>query len=319
MLGSRKYRRWLNSQLLINRGRAFQIHQYCDNYEFDEIESIIISSSFRDPNYMISPSIWIKLSSDNELHELFLDCKEGDKRLKELIVNQTERLEVPTKNFFASLKKICSNLDLDEECFTNHENCDVNIKAENFNNINLRSCITGYLSKVFGEVLSLLDRDDLVGFIFNIENLMIELIRNDSQKQEKLYEEIHKLVLVSEKDCKMMSFYDIKDDDVHGGFSPLSSEFESHLNSSQRSSLLIIKGCNKLLRKIIHCLCNHYCVNSRSISALLNDNYKGNNEKIMILSPRKSSITITPPQVKISTLLKINQLYSKRKIISMSN
>lgn len=319
MLGSRKYRRWLNSQLLINKGRAFQIHQYCDNHEFDEIESIIISSSFRDPNYMISPSIWIKLSSDNELHELFLDCKERDQRLGEFIITPTEGLGVPTRNFFASLKKICSSLDLDEDCFKNNENCDINIQAKNFTNINLKNCITGYLNKIFGEVLSFLNKDDLVRFIFNIESLMIELIQNNLQDQEKLREKNHKLVLISDNDCKIMTLCNIKDHDVDNYFCFSSSEFQSHLNSCHISNSLIIKGCNKLLRKIIHCLCDHYCLNSRSISTIGSNNYEGNNEKIMILSPRKSSNIITLPQVKISTLLKINQLYSNKRIVSISD
>ncbi|CUV04388.1 unnamed protein product [Cryptosporidium hominis] len=323
MLGSRKYRRWLNNQLLINKGRAFQIHQYCDNFEFDEIESLIISSSFRDPNYVISPSIWIRLCSDDELHELFLDCKEGNEELGELMITPRESLTIPTRNFLSSLKKICSNLDLNENYFLNNENCDENILAENFANINLKNCITGYLSKIFQEVLSLLDRDDLVRFISNIENLIIELIQNNElQKQEKLHENVHKLVIISEKDCKMMKVYNIKDENVDNSFCFLSSEFESYLNSCQSSNSIIIKGCNKLLRKIIHCLCDHYCIISRSISTIgnnNNNNNKRNHEKTMILSLPKSSNIITLPKAKITTLLKINQHYSKKQFNSISN
>ncbi|KAH8582824.1 uncharacterized protein ELE39_003119 [Cryptosporidium sp. chipmunk genotype I] len=319
MLGNRKYRRWLNNQLIINKGRAFQIHQYCDSFEFDEIESLIISSSFRDPNYATSPSIWIRLSSDDELHKLFLDCKEGEE-LGELMITQTEGLGVSTKNFLASLKKICLNLNLDEDYFTNIENCNENILAENFTNVNLKSCITGYLSKVFQEVLSLLDRDDLVRFVSNIENLIIELFQNNElQKQEKLYEEVHKLVIISEKDCKMMTVYNIKDGNIDSSFCFFFSEFGSQLNSCQGSNSIVIKGCNKLLRKIIHCLCNHYCLNSKSVSTLDNNKYGRNHEKIMILSLRKSFNTVTLPQLKISTLLKINQLYSKKQFVSMPN
>lgn len=317
MLGSRKYRRWLNNQLLINKGRTFQIHQYCDNYEFDEIESIIISSSFRDPNYVVSPSIWIKLSSDDELHELFLDCKEREERgLEELAVSPAEQGATQARSLLASLKKICSGLEIDQECLFKGECSVESVQLGAFTNINLKSCITGYLGKIFGEVLTLLDRDSLVEYVLNIENLMIEFIQDILENQQKQCGKTDRLVLVSDKDCRTMSICDIKDykNGEIGGLCFASSEFKSYLSSDKRPNLLIVKGCNKLLRKIVHCLCGLYCLNSRSISVFGESKYgRGNDEKTMVLTPCKSANAVILPQVKVSTLLKINQIYSKKQ------
>lgn len=110
------------------------------------------------------------------------------------------------RKFLASLKKICSGLEIDQECLIKGEDGieDV-LQFDTFNNINLRSCITGYLSKVFGEALSLLDRDDLVKFVFNVENFMIEFIQDTLQNQQMQRGKVDKLILVSDKDCRIVT------------------------------------------------------------------------------------------------------------------
>ncbi|KAJ1604743.1 hypothetical protein OJ253_3505 [Cryptosporidium canis] len=312
MLGSRKYRRWVNNQLLINRGRAFQIHQYCDSYEFDEIESIIISSSFRDPNYIITPSIWIKLSSDDELHKLFLDCKEDRGRLGKFMVSSAE-IGAPNRDLFARIKKICSSLNIDEMHLVNCEGGVERIHREILTSIHLRNCVTGYLGKIFGEVLSLLDRDDLIEFVFSMENLIVELIQNSLKSQQKLCEKTDKLVLVSDRDSKVANIYNVKDPSISNGPFLRSSEFKSFLSSTQRPNSLIVQGCNKLLRKVIHCLSSPYYLNSRSISLASKSKHSEGSERVMILSPCKSASSVALPKVRLSTLLKINQIYSDKQ------
>ncbi|KAF7456266.1 R3H domain containing protein [Cryptosporidium felis] len=300
MLGSRKYRRWLNNQLLINKGRAFQLNEYFDILEYDEIESIIVSSSFRDPNYKTSPSIWIKLSLDDELYRLYLDCDENTKELSGTRAREKgvkDTFKTQSVQLLSGLRKRCSFLGKSGDTHDLLQN-------EYLEDSSLKSCVAGYLGKVFGGILSLLDHEDLIGFVFDIENLIVDFIRED-----RVGTSTWKLVLVSNSDCRMMSIHNRECNDPR-----VSRELGPQFDSRKGLSLLVIQGCNKLLRKIVHSLCAPYSLRSKSINLLCNAPEGGSHARSMVLSQPKSEFPGPgTPEVKISTLLRLNRMFSRKE------
>ncbi|OII75968.1 hypothetical protein cand_008510 [Cryptosporidium andersoni] len=299
MLGNRKYRRWLNNQLLLHKGNSL----YVDEYDNEEEANLIFSgSSFHDHNHTIYSSTWIKLRSNTDLYELYLKCGEDIQMkcntyqytyLDSLNKNKQIYLDPIAFKLHKSIDEIILLNDInnyqiyEKDIFQLTDNNSKNIYTKkSILNEKYKDLIHGFLYRTFESTFKLLDQIYIQFFISSLENHLIEYI-NGLYKGEN--DSIHYFNINNSQLCNTT----LEDKNDCNDYFLL----KNYITRNKYCKVMVIQNCNKLFRKLIHCVCKVYLLNSTSIGL-------DSTNKFVCIHPFKS---LDPyiPKISIINILKI--------------